>query len=160
MKKDIIAILLGVLLIGTFGAAVVSAVASNNAGANNAGANYGNGFGLMNKTGTGYTCSGCCGGNFLYCPYYNSSNTVEFKVKTVDDALDIARKEIDSSVSKEDIYQVGCWWIVSYKDKDGTSSQARIYAVTGEVFTAYSVPAGLQTRGMHAHGIGCCRANS
>ena len=160
MKKTIVAILLGVLLIGTFGAAVVSAVASNNAGVNNAGANYGNGFGLMNRLGARYTNSGCCGGNFSYCPYFNASKTTEFKVKTVDDAFEIAKKEIDNSVSKEDIYQLGRWWIVSYKDENGTSSQARIDTVTGEVFTGYSVPAGFQTRGMHARGFGCCRAYS
>ena len=153
-------ILLGVLLTGTFGAAVVSAVASNSAGTNNARANYGNGFGIMNRLGAKYTNSGCCGGNFSNCPYFNASNATEFKVKTVDNALEIAKKEIDTDVSKEDIYQVGRWWIVSYKDKNGTSSQARIDAVTGQVFTVYSVPAGLQTRGMHSCGFGCCRVNS
>jgi hypothetical protein len=160
VKKTIIAILLGVLLIGTFGAAVVSAVASNNAGANNAGANYGNSFGFMNRLGTRHTNSGCCGGNVSYCPYFSASKTAEFKVKTVDDAFEIAKKEIDNSVSKEDIYQMGRWWIVSYQDKNGTSSQARIDAVTGEVFTGYSAPAGFQTRGMHARGFGCCRVNN
>ena len=84
MKKTIIAILLGILLIGAFGAAVVSAVASDDAGAN-----YG--FGLMNRWAARYTDSGCVEAIYSYCPYYNSSETVELKVKTVDEALEIAK---------------------------------------------------------------------
>ncbi|MDQ1254404.1 MAG: hypothetical protein QG646_3645 [Euryarchaeota archaeon] len=154
MKKTIIPILLGILLIGAFGAAAVSAAASDGAGINN-----GNSAGPMHRWAARNTDSGCCGGNFSNCPYFNASTTSEFKVKTIDDAYEIARKEIDSSVSKENINQVGRWWIISYKDKNGTSSQARINAVTGQVFTGYS-PTGSQTCGLHAHGFGRCRANS
>lgn len=154
MKKTVIAILLGILLIGTFGAAAVSAATSNGAGVNN-----GNGAGPMHRWAARNTDSGCCGGNYSNCPCFNVSTTSEFKVKTVDDAYEIARKEIDSSVSKENIYQLGRWWIISFKDKNGTSSQARIDAVTGQVFNGYS-STGSQTCGLHAHGFGCCRVNS
>jgi len=151
MKKTIIAVLLGILLTGVFGAAVVSAVASDDAGTN-----YG--FGSMHRWAARYMDSGNCEGNFSYCPYFNSSKTVEPQVKTADEALGIARKDIDSNVSKEDISQMGRWWIVPYENEDGISSQARIDAVTGKVFTGYPVPAGPQADGRYARGQGRCRA--
>lgn len=153
MKKTIIAVLLGILLIGAFGAAVVSAVTSDDARAN-----YGYGFGPMHRWAARYTDSGYRAGNFSSCPYFNSTGTVELKVGTIDEALEIARAEIDDNISEEDIYQIGRWWIVSYEDENGTSSQARIDAVTGEVFTGYSVPAGPQAGGMCGRGSGFCRA--
>lgn len=85
MRKAIIAILLGILLIGASGAAVVSAVASDNAGAN-----YG--FGSMHRWAARYTDSGSREENFSYCPYFNSSKTAELEVETADEALEIARK--------------------------------------------------------------------
>ena len=121
MKKAIIAILLGILFIGASGAMVVSAVASDNAGAN-----YG--FGSMHRWSARYTDSGSRYGNFSHCLYLNSNNTSELKVKTVDEALEIARTEINSNVSKEDISQMRRWWIVSYQDEEGVYKQARIDA--------------------------------
>lgn len=149
MKKSIIAILLATLLIGTFGAAVVSAVASDNTRAN-----YGPGF--MHRWAARSTDSGA--GNFAACPYYNADGPVELQVKTVDEAFDIAQKDIAAGVSKDNIYQMNRWWIVSYEDKDGVYTQARIDAVTGEVFTGYDVPAGCQTGSRFARGSGFCRA--
>ncbi len=151
MNKAIIPILLGILLIGASGAAAVSAVASDNAGTN-----YG--LGSMHRWATRYTDSGPCEGNFSCCPYFNSSNAVELEVATADEALEIARKEIDSSISKEDISQMRRWWIVSYQDKAGAYSQARIDAVSGEVFTDYPVCTGAQAGGRHCRGQGFCRA--
>ncbi|MGB9130991.1 MAG: hypothetical protein WCB90_00010 [Methanosarcina sp.] len=153
MKKTIIAVLM-VLIIGAFGAAVVSAVASDDAKANYARC----GFGQMNKWAASSTDSGSRAGSFSSCPYFNSKETVELKVETIDKALGIARAEIDDNISKEEISQMGRWWIVSYEDKYGVSSQARIDAVTGEVFTGYSAPGGPQAGGRRACGSGFCRA--
>lgn len=149
MKKSIIAILLATLLIGTFGAAVVSAVASDDTGAN-----YGPGF--MHRWAARSTDSGA--GNFASCPYYNADEPVELKVKTIDKALEIAKADIDDGVSEKDIYQMNRWWVVSYESEDGVYTQARIDAVTGEVYTGYDVPAGRQTGGRFARGSGFCRA--
>jgi hypothetical protein len=151
MRKAIIAILLGILFIGISGAAVVSAVASDNAGTN-----YG--FGSMHRWAARHMDSGSCYGNFSNCPYFNSNNTSELEVKTVDEALEIAKTKIDSNVSKEDISQMRRWWIVSYQDEDGVYRQARIDAVSGEVFTNYPVCTGAQTGSGNGRGHGSCRA--
>ncbi|AKB18248.1 MULTISPECIES: hypothetical protein [unclassified Methanosarcina] len=145
MKKTITAILLGILLIGTFGAAVVSAVASDDTGATH-------GYGFMQRWAARSTDSGA--GNFATCPYYNADGPVELKVKTIDEAFDIAKAEIDADVSKDNIYQMNRWWIVSYEDEDGVYTQARIDTVTGDVFTGYDGPAGTQTCGRFARGSG------
>lgn len=152
MKKTIIAIFLGMLLIGTFGAIVVSAATSNDLKTN-----YGYCSGLMQRWADRCIGSGYYEGNSPYCSYFDSNKNAEFKVKTIDEAFEIAKVKIDNDISKENIYQMGCWWIVSYKDKNGLSSQARINTVTGEAFTGYSVPSGSQTYGMQTHDFGCCR---
>lgn len=151
MRKAIIAILLGVLFIGVSGAAVVNEVASDNAGTN-----YG--FGSMHRLAARQTDSGSRYGNFSDCPYFNSNNTSELKVKTVDEALEIARIEIDSNVSKEDISQMRRWWIVFYQDEEGVYKQARIDAVSGEVFIDYPVCTGAQAGCRYGRGQGYCRA--
>ena len=150
MKKSIIAILLATLLIGTFGAAVVSAVASDDTRAN-----YGPG--VMQRWAARSTDSGT--GNYASCPYYNADGTVELEVETIDEALEIAKEDIDADVSKDDIYQMNRWWIVSYEDEDGVYTQARIDAITGDVFTGYDVPAGAQTCGRFARGSGYARGH-
>lgn len=152
MKKTVVAILLGILLIGTFGAMVVSAATSNDVKTN-----YGYCSGLMQRWADRCTGSGDYGGNSPYCSYFDSDKTTELKVKTIDEAFEIAKVKIDNDISKENIYQMGCWWIVSYKDKNGLSSQARINSATGEVFTEYSVPSGPQTCGMQASSFGYWR---
>ena len=151
MKNAIIAILLVILFIGASGVAAVSAVASDNAGAN-----YG--LGPMHRWAARYTDSGSSEGNLSYCPYINPRNTAELEVATADEALEIARKGIDSKVSRENISQMRRWWIVSYQDENGAYSQARIDAVTGEVFTDYPVCTGAQAEGRHGLGQGHCRA--
>lgn len=149
MKKSIAAILLATLLIGAFGAAVASAVASDDTGTT-----YGSGF--MHRWTARYTDSGS--GNYASCPYYNADGTVELEVETIDEALEIAQTEIDEDITEENISQMKRWWIVSYEDEDGVYTQARIDAVTGEVYTGYDVPAGRQTGGRFACGSGFCRA--
>jgi hypothetical protein len=150
MRKVVIAILLGILLIGTSGAAVVNAVASDNEGAR-----YG--FGQMHRWAARNTDSGLREGNFSYCPYFNSGNTAELEVETADEALEIAREKIDSKISKEDISQMRRWWVISYED-DGAYKQARIDAVSGEVFTDYPACTGAQAGWRHGRGHGHCRA--
>lgn len=135
MKKTITAVLLGILLIGAFGAIVVSAVAPNDTEA-------GYGSGPVHRWAARNTDSDA--GNYASCPYYNTDGTVELKVKTIDEAFEIAETEIDGSVSKDDIYQMGRWWIVYYEGDEGAYTQARIDAVTGEMFTGYDIPAGCQ----------------
>ncbi len=154
MKKKIITALLGVLLIGILGAAIVSAVTANDVKAG-----YGCGFGNRHGLGARNMDSGYCAGNFSSCPYFDSTGTVELKVGTIDKALETARAKIDDKVSEKDIYQMGRWWIVSYQNDDGVSSQARIDAATGEVFTGYSVSSGSQAGRMCGRGTGFCRAN-
>ena len=161
MKKKIVAAFLGVLLIGILGTAVVSAVTADDAKANSGwGSGCRNGWGARNM-GSAY-CAGACPS----CPYLNSGETMELKIETVGEALDIARSKIDKDISEEDISQMGRWWLVTYKNESGVSSQARIDAVTGEVFTftADSLPAGSCGRGMCGQGCGrgsrFCRANS
>lgn len=142
MKKSGITVLLGILLIGVLGAVIVGAGVSDDVGTN-----YGNGFGYRQGCGARYMDPGYCAGNLSSCPYLNNE-TVELKVKTSDEALEIAKAEIndnlseDDELSKEDIYQMGRWWVVSYENKDGVLNQARIDAVTGEVFDNSFFPAG------------------
>ncbi|MDI9395201.1 MAG: hypothetical protein QM426_07220 [Euryarchaeota archaeon] len=153
MKKSITAIFLGLLLLGTFGAAVVSAVASDDARGN---------YGLGHMHRWAARSTGSCEGNYTSCPYYNGNETVKLEVETIDEAFEIAREKIDDGVSRDDIYQKNRWWIVNYEDEDGVYKQARIDAVTGDVFTRNSVPAGAQTGGKngrssgYARGQGCC----
>lgn len=162
MKKTMVVLLLSALVIGTFGAGAVSA-AVNNTQTNNGffgpmkmwaarnggygGQGYGPGYGPEYCTGYG-----------SYGPYAGTGEPVELEVETVDEAFEIAKDEIDAGVSKDDIYQMGRWWVVYYEDEDGAYKQARIDAVTGDVFTDYTVPAEPQTGGRYARGPGYCGA--
>lgn len=150
MKKTITAILLGILFIGAFGTIVVSAVTPNDTGT-------GYGSGPMHRWAARYTDPGA--GNYASCPYYNADGTVELEVETLDEAFEIAKSEIDDGVSRDDIYQMGRWWIVYYEDEDGVGTQARIDAVTGEVFTGYDVPAGCQAGARYGRGSGYVRGS-
>lgn len=150
MKKTITAVLLGILLIGAFGAVVASAVTPNDTRAN-----YGPGF--MHRWTARYADPGDGAGNFPYCPYYNADGTVELEVETIDEAFEIARAEIDADASRDDIYLMGRWWIVYYEDEDGAYTQARIDAVTGEVFTGYGTSAGPQAGVRYGRGHGYAR---
>jgi len=153
MKKTLVVLLLSALVIGTFGAAAVSA-AANNAQTNNGffgpmktwaarGGGYG-GQGYSPGYGPGYG-PGYCTGYASYGPYAGTGEAVELEVETLEDALAIAREEIDSGATENDIYQMGRWWVVYYEDEDDVYRQARIDAFTGEVFDDFAVPAGYQT---------------
>lgn len=123
--KRIIVIFLAVFLIGIAGTGVISAARNGSAG-------------------SGYGADYCPSYNF-YCPC-TSVDGPELEVETIDEALEIAKDKIDSEISEDAISQIGRWWIVTYEDADGVSRQARIDAVTGDVFT-YTVSAGFQTGG-------------
>ena len=159
MNKTMVVLLLSALVIGTFGAAAVSA-AANNAQANNGffgpmkmwaarnGGYGGQGYGPVSDPGYGPGYGpGYCTGYASYGPYAGTGEAVELEVETVEDALAIAREEIDSGVTENDIYQMGRWWVVYYEDEDEDDvyRQVRIDAFTGEVFDDFTVPAGYQT---------------
>ncbi|AKB85826.1 PepSY domain-containing protein [Methanococcoides methylutens] len=78
------------------------------------------------------------------CPAYGSgysgynqpaaySGYSDLNVESIEDALDIAREQIDADVSEENIYQMGRWWVVYYTNDDGVVMQSYIDAFTGEV---------------------------
>ena len=133
--KRIIAILLAVFLIGAAGTAVVSAARNGTTGSGS-GSDY-------------------CPAYNVYCPCV-SADDIELEVETIDEALEIAKDEIDSDISEDAISQVGRWWIVSYEDEDGVFRQARIDAVTGDVYTS-AVSTGFQAGGNSARRSGYCR---
>jgi|GEM_PF-3239699 len=75
MKKTIITVLLGILLIGTFGAAVVSAVASDDESTNDS-------FGQINQLCEKYMNSDNCNSNedgsmYMGCGEYMNSGSFE-----------------------------------------------------------------------------------
>ena len=132
-----IALLLAALVLGTFGAGVVIAE-TNDAQtgnswsdwmANHMGFGRGHGYGMIGAA------PGFCEGYGSYAPVASGYgiNAEEVTVQTVEDALAIAQKQIDSEVSENNIYQMDRLWVVYYIDDDGTIEQARIDAFTGEV---------------------------
>lgn len=137
-----IALLLAALVLGTFGAGIVSAE-TNDAQtqtydgwygwmANHMG--FGSGYGMMGDF------AQFCGGPGEYAPTASGydTNAQEVTVQTVEDALEIAQDQIDGDVSQNNIYQMGRWWVVYYTDDEGTIKQTRIDAYTGEVVEDYN----------------------
>lgn len=138
MKKTIMTLMVGALLIAGAGAGIVSAqtdetqpgygwygpmhswMADHMRG-------FGYGMGSEYCDGPGY------GASYAY-PAYDSQITIE----TVDDALEVAKEQIDSDVSENNIYQMGRWWVVYYTDDDGTIKESRIDAFTGEVINDFN----------------------
>ncbi|MCC7576304.1 MAG: hypothetical protein KK926_05660 [Methanomethylovorans sp.] len=118
MRSKTITILAIVLLAGLATTALVSAekpllqrTSGNVGGVCNWGAGW-NGYG------SGY-CAAAYAGQ-------------ELTVKTVDNALEIAKEKISAKVTESDIYPMGRWWVVYYT-VDDTAKQGRIDAYTGEV---------------------------
>ncbi len=139
-----IALLLAALVLGTFGAGIVSAE-TNDAQTqaysgwydwmeNHMGFGSGYSYGMMGDL------AGFCGGYGDYAPAASGydTNAQEVTVQTVEDALEIAQDQIDGDVSENNIYQIGRWWVVYYTDDDGTIKQTRINAFTGEVVEDYN----------------------
>lgn len=183
-NTTIIALLLSALVLGTFGAGVVSAETNDSQTQTNNGwygwmANhmgFGNGYGMMGNgygwmadhmgfnngygmMGNGYGMMG----NGGYAPTASGydTNAQEVTVQTVEDALEIAQDQIDGEVSKNNIYQMGRWWVVYYTDDNGTIEQIHIDAFTGEVVEDYNTetqqayPTNTRTyRGGMSYGMG------
>lgn len=61
------------------------------------------------------------------------SGSYELTVESIEDALDIAREQIDADVKEENIYQMGRWWVVYCTDDDGVVMRSYIDAFTGDV---------------------------
>ena len=142
-----IALLLAALVLGTFGAGIVSAE-TNDAQTqayngwydwmeNHMGFDRGYGYGMMGATDV---APGFCGGYGGYAQVASGydTNAQEVTVQTVEDALEIAQDQIDGDVSENNIYQMGRWWVVYYTDDDGTIEQVRIDAFTGELVEDYN----------------------
>ncbi len=138
MRNRTIAILAIVLLTGLAATTLVSAETNLLQRASG----YVGGFCNWGAGGNGY------GYGPGYCTAYAGQ---ELKVKTIDDALAIAQKEISADVTENDIYQMGRWWVVYYT-VDGTAKQGRIDAYTGEVipdfFASQYAVTGQYGRGM------------
>lgn len=86
---------------------------------------YGNGI----ASGWG-ECPGYSAG-YTQAPYYSTYS--ELTVEDIDDALSIAKEQIDPDVKEENIYQMGRWWVVYHTNDDGVVTQSYIDAFTGEV---------------------------
>lgn len=129
MKRTtiLIAVAALVLLVSGIGAVNAQTNEDNNAW-------YGPMYNWMATNMGGYGSGACFGG---YGPYY-ADTTTEIAVETVDDAYDIAKNEISSDVTTDNIYQMGRWWVVYYTDDDGTIKQGRIDAFTGEVIKDFN----------------------
>ncbi|MEL4304499.1 hypothetical protein [Methanococcoides sp. LMO-2] len=62
-----------------------------------------------------------------------NSGSYELTVEAIEDALDIAREQIDADVREENIYQMGRWWVVYHANDDGVVMRSYIDAFTGDV---------------------------
>ena len=138
-NTTIIALLLSALVLGTFGAGVVSAE-TNDGQTQTYNGWYGwmaDHMGFSNGVGGG---PGYCGSYGGYAPTASGydTNDQEVTVQTTEDALAIAQDQIDADVSESNIYQMGRWWVVYYTEDDGTIEQVRIDAFTGEVVEDYN----------------------
>lgn len=84
-----------------------------------------------------YGYGGCPGYGGGYGAAYNGDGQnfgyPEIVVTGVDDALNIAKTDIDPDVKEENIYTMGRWWVVQYVDDEGTIEQSYIDAFTGDV---------------------------
>jgi len=81
----------------------------------------------------------------------------EVVVTGVDDALNIAKADIDPDVKEENIYTMGRWWVVQYVDDEGTIAQSYIDAFTGDVVDLTDQSYTYAPRGygrMHGYGQG------
>ncbi len=84
-----------------------------------------------------------------YCAAYADQ---ELKVKTVDEALVIAKEDISVAVTEDDIYQMGRWWVVYYT-VDDTARQGRIDAYSGDVYSDF-FDSKYTAMGQYRQGIG------
>lgn len=108
-----------------------------------------------------YGYGGCPGyGGGYGAAYYGGDQSIgypEVVVTGVDDALNIAKADIDPDVKEGNIYAMGRWWVVQYVDDEGTIVQNYIDAFTGDVVDltdqSYTYAPGGYGR-MHGYGQG------
>lgn len=169
MSNKTIALLLAALMVTVAGIGIVSAETNQQYTAgewynymSEHMANFmgrGTGYGMMGGSGGGYAMMngygpGACLANSGDAS--TSGTAPELAVKTVDDALVIAKKEINSDVKAENIKPMGRFWVVYYTDGD-TIESARIDAFTGEVVdetTGSAQYTGARQGGYGGYGMG------
>lgn len=145
MSNKTIALLLATLMVTVAGIGIVSAETDTRYTAEewysymsehmNNFMGRGTGYGMMGGSGGGYGMMGGYGPGACLTDFDGASTSgtaPELTVTTVDEALAIAKEEIDSDVKAENIKQTGRFWVVYYTDGD-TIESARIDAFTGEV---------------------------
>ena len=145
MSNKTIALLLATLMVTVAGIGIVSAETDTRYTADewysymsehmNNFMGRGTGYGMMGGNGGEYGMMNGYGPGACLTDFDGASTSgtaPELTVETVDDALAIAKEEIDSDVKAENIKSVGRFWVVYYTDGD-TIESARIDAFTGEV---------------------------
>ena len=79
-----------------------------------------------------------CGFGFGYGSVYGDDVT-EPVVQSADDAIERFEDDTGFEVSENNVYLMGRWWIINYKDSDGIINHGRIDVYTGEVIEDFSV---------------------
>ncbi|ADI73668.1 conserved hypothetical protein [Methanohalobium evestigatum Z-7303] len=145
---------IGVVLIATMLAIATVGIASANA--------YGNhGYGWNQANNGAYNQHNGYGhGHGGYGGVY-SEDVNEPVVQSVDDAITEFKSETGIDVSKDNVYQMGRWWVINYSGSDGIIKQGRLDAYTAEVIEDFSNNAYQQNNQprdnnrFHRGGYGC-----
>ncbi|MCK4937466.1 MAG: PepSY domain-containing protein [Methanosarcinales archaeon] len=66
--------------------------------------------------------------------YYLNENT-DVVLLTQEKAVQLIEDAVDGTTSE--VYQMGLWFVASYEGDDGTTKQARVNMVTGEVYVDF-----------------------
>ena len=98
------------------------------------------------------------------CPAYGAyasdgTSVAEPEVGTIDEAIKLAENATGEEITESNVYQMGRWWVFSYADDEGTITQGRIDAYTGEViddFYANQGPQYQSGRSMRGSGYAGC----
>ncbi|MDY0387274.1 MAG: hypothetical protein RBT65_09125 [Methanolobus sp.] len=96
----------------------------------------------------------------VYGAYASDGITVaELEVGNIDEAIKLAENATGEEITESNVYQMGRWWVFSYADDEGTITQGRIDAYTGEViddFYANQRPQYQSGRSMRGSGYAGC----
>lgn len=138
MKRAMMLLMIGALVLLVGGMGAVSAQANGNTNSW-----YDSMYNWMadHMRGYGYGSGACWGGYGNYGAGY-ADTPQDVTVKTADDAYTIAHDQISENVTKDNIYQMGRWWVVYYTDDSGVVKQGRIDAYTGEVIRDFNTTSG------------------
>lgn len=105
------------------------------------------------------------GYGYEHCPVngaYASDGTIVagFEVGTIDEAIKLAENATGEEIAESNVYQMGRWWVFNYTDEEGTVTQGRIDAYTGEVIDDFYANQRSQYyqsgRSMRGSGYGGC----